>query len=165
MVSTRYVATEEQIRERHERYEVIPGTFEVRKAEPGQVLTAVHVQTDSFDFTDVFTFNIAGPVTVNASLVTIGAGLNNIDFLSANLNGNPLTLSPNGFIETGMIGDTGLTGPLVLTVTGKSGEAGGTFASYSGTMNVATIPEPGSWALLMAGMACVAVMARRRLTV
>jgi hypothetical protein len=121
------------------------------------------LHTDNADFTDVFNFiNIAGPVTANASLITIGSGFNNIDFVSANLNGSPLTLSPNGFLETGMIGDTFLTGPLVLTVTGKSAAAGGTFASYSGTMNV---PEPQTWALLLAGVVGIALIARRRLSV
>ena len=124
------------------------------------------LHTDNADFTDVFNFsNIAGLVTADASLVTIGAGLNNIDFLSASLNGQPLTLSANGFFETGSIEDIGLTGPLVLTIMGKSGAAGGIFASYSGTMNVAAIPEPETWAMLLAGVAGIAVMARRRLTV
>jgi PEP-CTERM motif len=124
------------------------------------------LHTDNADFTDIFNFiNVAGPVTANASLVTIGAGLNNIDFLSASLNGQPLTLSATGFFETGSIGDIDLTGPLVLTVTGKSGAAGGTFASYSGTVNVAAIPEPGTWAMLLAGVMGIAAIARRRLSV
>jgi hypothetical protein len=120
------------------------------------------LHTDNFDFTDVFTYTVAGPVTVNASLVTIGSGLQNIDFLTASLNGVALTLSPNGFLETGStVGDLNLNGPLVLTVTGKSGAAGGTFASYSGTMNVKLVPVPAAWALLASGLGVLGTFVRR----
>ena len=44
MIPTRYLATEEQIRQTHERYEVIPGTREEREVDPGMVLTAGHLQ-------------------------------------------------------------------------------------------------------------------------
>jgi len=121
------------------------------------------LHTDSFDFTDVFTFTLAGPVTANASLVTIGEGLSNIDFISADLNGNALTFSPIGRSEFGFTaGDLDLTGPLVLTVKGKSGADNGIFASYSGTMNVTQIPEPGSCALILAGLGVVGFFSRRR---
>jgi len=121
------------------------------------------LHTDSDDFTDVFTFTIDGPVTVSASLVTIGDGLNNIDFVSANLNGNALSMSPNGFVEMGSTPiDLNLTGPLILTVTGKSGAAGGVFASYSGTMNVTSIPEPGTCALTLAALGMMALICHRR---
>ena len=122
------------------------------------------LHTDSFDFVDVFTFNVVGPVNASASLVTIGfTPTQNINFLTATLNGNPLTLSPNGNIETGAtVGELSLTGPLVLTVTGQSGASGGQFASYSGTMNVTAVPEPGTLALLFAGLGGIQVMGRRR---
>ena len=51
------------------------------------------LHTDSFDFTDQFTFDATGPALASVSLVTTGAGANNIDFLTASLNGHPLTLS------------------------------------------------------------------------
>jgi hypothetical protein len=38
------MATEEQIRARHERYEVIPGSREVLEVTEGEVLTAGHLQ-------------------------------------------------------------------------------------------------------------------------
>jgi hypothetical protein len=121
------------------------------------------LHTDSLDFTDVFTFDVDGPVTVSASLITIGFLSNqNIDFLTADLNGNPLTLSPTGNIETGVTpAQLNLTGPLVLTVTGKSGASDGTFASYAGTMNVTLVPEPGTLALLFAGLGGIQLMGRR----
>jgi hypothetical protein len=119
------------------------------------------IHTDNFDFTDVFTFTVGGSVIASASLVTIGFGLNDIDFLSADLNGVALTLSPTGFLETGSLDATQLTGPLVLTVTGKSGASGGTFASYSGTMNVALVPEASTGLLMGLGLSGLAVAARR----
>ena len=99
------------------------------------------LHTDNADFTDVFTIAIKDSATVNISLLTIGSGLNNIDFVSADLNGHALTFSPNGFVETGSLGDLDLKGPLVLTVTGKSGAADGTFASYSGVINIVLNPK------------------------
>lgn len=119
------------------------------------------LHTDDVDFTDVFTFTVAGSVIANMSLVTIGTGLNNIDFVSADLNGVSVTLSPNGFLETGSVGDTALTGPLVLTVRGRSGAAGGTFASYSGTLNVAIVPEPSTAFMMGLGLSGLALAARR----
>jgi hypothetical protein len=122
---------------------------------------------DNLDFTDKFTFAFASPVVASAGLVTIGSGAQNIDFVAATLNGNPFILSPNGFIETGAIGDLGLTGPLVLIVMGRSGAAGGTLASYSGTLNAqivpaAAVPEPSTNILLLTGLGVIGLMVRRQ---
>jgi hypothetical protein len=117
------------------------------------------LHTDNFDFTDTFTFTIDGAVSANVSLITIGDGTNNIDFLSADLNGVALTVTPNGFLESGFLGDMDFTGPLVLTVRGSSDAAGGTFASYSGTMNV--IPEPSVALLMGIGLGGLGLSARR----
>src|SRR5262245_24702901 len=59
------------------------------------------LHTDNADFEDQFNIDVSGELFVSASLTTIGAGAQNIDFTSAELNGNPITLSPNGFVETG----------------------------------------------------------------
>lgn len=119
------------------------------------------LHTDDIDFTDTFNFTIDGAVSANVSLVTIGADASNIDFLSADLNGVALTLSTNGFFETGSLANTDFTGPLVLTVRGRSGATGGTFASYSGTINVTIIPEPSTTFLMGLGLAGLALGARR----
>ena len=117
--------------------------------------------TDNLDFTDVFTFTIPDAVNASVSLVTIGSGANNIDFLNADLNGIALTFSATGFLETGSLDTTTLTGPLVLTVRGRSDAAGGTFAAYSGTMNVAVIPEPSTALLMGFGLGGLGLAARR----
>lgn len=119
------------------------------------------LHTDNLDFTDTFTFDIAELLTANVSLITIGSGANNIDFLGADLNGTPLTLTSTGFLESGYLLDTDFTGPLVLTVRGSSDAAGGTFASYSGTINVAIIPEPSTGLMMGLGLAGLAIGARR----
>lgn len=121
------------------------------------------LHTDNVDFEDQINVNVVGQVLVSASLTTIGSGAQNIDFVSAELNGNPLTLSPNGFVETGFTPvELNLTGPLVLKIKGKSGAAGGVFASYSGTLNVRAVPEPAFGLLGMAGAAMTGLAWRRR---
>ena len=110
------------------------------------------IHTDDIAFVDTHVFDVAGAVSANVSLITIGDGGNAIDFLGADLNGISLSLSPNGFLETGSLADSLFTGPLVLTVRGRSGAGGGTFASYSGTLNVAYAPEPSPLLLLGLGI-------------
>jgi hypothetical protein len=119
------------------------------------------LHTDNVDFEDVFNFAVSGSVLTSVSLTTIGSGANNIDFVSADLNGVPLTLSGIGVFETGFLNDTNLTGPLVLTIRGKSGATGGVFASYSGTLNVTIVPEPSTALLMGLGIGGLALAARR----
>lgn len=119
--------------------------------------------TDNFAFTDVFNFNnVLGPVVVDTSLITTGVGGFNIDFISATLNGVPLFLSPTGVTEIGIINGLPLTGPLQLIVTGTTGAGGGSFATYSGTLNVVPIPEPGTYALMLTGLGGIGLMGRRQ---
>lgn len=110
------------------------------------------IHTDDIDFVDSHRFEVTGILSANVSLITIGDGASAIDFLGADLNGVALTLSPHGFLETGSLGDTPFSGPLVLTVRGRSGASGGVFASYSGTLNVAYAPEPSPLLLLGLGL-------------
>lgn len=119
------------------------------------------LHTDSEDFIDTFTLLIDGALSASVSLITIGADQNNIDFVSAKLNGISLTLTPNGFLESGFLETTEFTGPLVLEIRGKSGAANGTNASYSGTINIAIIPEPSTALLMGLGLGGLALASRR----
>lgn len=120
------------------------------------------LHTDGDDFVDTFTFVIDDALNASVSLITIGSGANNIDFISADLNGIALTLSPTGFLETGSLATTPVSSPLVLTVRGSSDAAGGIFASYSGTINVAVIPEPSTALLMGLGLSGLAYASRRK---
>ena len=114
-------------------------------------------------FTDTFTFTQPGITSASVSVVTIGAGVADIDFISAMLNGQPLTLTTDagGFVELMYTPSSlALTGPLTLTIKGTSGSN----ASYSGTLNVTAVPEPESYALLLAGLGVLGFVARRRRT-
>lgn len=120
------------------------------------------MHTDGDPFTDTFNFtNVAGLVLADVSLITTGSGAFNIDFGSAALNGFSLSLSGTGVTEWGSANGLLLTGPLQLIVTGTTGAGGGIFSSYSGTLNVTQIPEPGAYALMLSGLAGLGFIGRR----
>jgi hypothetical protein len=122
------------------------------------------LHTDNAPFTDTFDFGDLGSVLASASLVTIGfTPAQNIDFTSATLNGVALTLGPAGAVEAAFTpAEIALSGPLTLVVTGTTGAGGGVFSSYSGTLNVTQVPEPGTAAMLLAGLSGIGFMGRRR---
>lgn len=124
-------------------------------------------------FSDVWTFNLGSSSTVATSLTNVeinfGSFLSNsITGFAASLNGTALSYS-NGVLNLG--GGTAITtqvlsgagvyapGAYTLTVSGTAGMFG---ASYGGNIVAVPVPEPESYAMLLAGLGLMGTIARRR---
>ena len=128
------------------------------------------VPTPLGDFTDVFTFTPTATFgsTAQAFLANLsvtGSDSSSIHFTSANLNGIGLTgfggPTVFGYAQGEVLAPTSIlfNGPLVLTVMGntKGGSYGGTF-----NLNLAPVPEPATYGMLLAGLGILGFLARRR---
>lgn len=125
-------------------------------------------------FTDVWTFNLDAPSVVAASLTNVevsfngGSGFGGIQGFSAWLNGVALfgptsnVSSDNITVRTQVLaGGTQLVpGMYELKVSG-TGVSGGS-ASYGGNIVAAPVPEPESYAMLLAGLGVMGTIAMRR---
>lgn len=118
-------------------------------------------------FSDTYNFLFGGDAIVSGALFTIGFGrTSELHFTSASLNGVAYSFADLGAIEIGGLGSTSFSGPLVLTVNGVAGPQLGdgqrTSAGYSGVLSVSPVPEPGAYAMMLAGLGALAFMVRRR---
>jgi len=104
------------------------------------VLTFTGLATGTYDFTVSFTGQF-------------------ISDLAGSLNGSALAVNTFGVFRFGY--DQGVSpSPLVLTLTGSTFTS--PLASYSVTMSATPVPEPGTLALLLAGVGVLGFVARRR---
>lgn len=116
---------------------------------------------------DRFGFTLNEASFVSASLISNSLeNASNFEFSSASLDGNSFTnLGPdtvsNTQVQSWAVGRTRLDpGTYYLTVSGNAtGSSGGAF---SGMINVSPIPEPETYALMLAGLGVVGFLARRR---
>ena len=79
----------------------------------------------------------------------------------ASLNGTPAiaATSPTGSVFFGYIESTSMA-PFVLTLTGVP--LAGKNTIYSGELTVSAVPEPETYAMMLAGLVAVGFLARRR---
>lgn len=116
-------------------------------------------------FSDSYTFNLADPGLLNATLSSIfqNALNNNVDFTSATLNGTEFTIGSTGNVEFRYLNGLNVAaGVQTLVVSGTSGGNG----SYAGTLSYSRllngVPEPAAWATLLTGFALVGSSMRRK---
>lgn len=122
--------------------------------------TAEFGQSHNAAFEDTYTFTPQlGNGLVDSVLSSIGfTNASNINFTSVTLNGVALTIS-NGVIDSAAtLTQIPASGLLTLIVKGTSGSA----ASYSGVLNVTAVPEPETYAMMLAGLGLVGFAAARR---
>jgi len=132
-----------------------------------------HLEAESHavgEQTDVFHFSLdVASVFTTALLSSISNSAGDIDFLSVDLDGvhdfiilNDVNLFANGpgpFSYAGIQGIFLAAGAHVLTV---KYDATATKVTYSGDVAIVPVPEPTTWAMMVAGIAAVGVTLRRR---
>ena len=124
-------------------------------------------------FTDTWTFNLGSASIVAASLTNVEITFGNFKFggitgFEAWLNGSQLigpvttTVNPPVIVTTQVLaGGASLpAGMYSLTVKG-TGVTGGS-ASYGGNIVATPVPEPETYAMMLAGLVAVGFLARRR---
>lgn len=135
--------------------------------------SAGFVHTPSADaFSDVYTFTLAAMTAVNVLLSSAVGGSQNVDITSLTLTGpsggfTGTAFTPDPFENWTLSTPVLLPGSYTLTASGTNSEAVGTYVgsialSPNGSMPPNTVPEPATSALLLAGLAAVHAMGRRR---
>jgi hypothetical protein len=124
-----------------------------------------HLVAGAFEDTITFTPAVSG--FLKGSLITTAANsYSNINFTSGSINGIAFAFSPVSANEWGFTNLAYAAGPLVLKLFGVAAPtlASGTAinAIYGGTLNVSAVPEPETYAMLLAGLGLFGFIASRR---
>ena len=120
-------------------------------------------------FVDTLTFTLSAPSIANGSVTTVVNGNQDVDFTSVALTG------PGGaFAFSLLLGDpvevwalpgsgAGLdVGSYTLTLTGTNSAGVASYGGNFAVMPISPVPEPASFALMLAGASVVLFLARRR---
>ena len=110
------------------------------------------------DAQDVSFFVEANGIKVGRKFIP---GVSFSGFVLTDLTGATVFNPTDADVESGFLSAdwTLLTGTYDLEITGTISANGG---SYSGELDTAPVPEPTGWALMMAGLGAMGVLARRR---
>lgn len=115
--------------------------------------------------TDTFTFSLdVASVFTSAFLGSVAGGLppkfDEINFVSVDFDGVHFFDIVNGYFDSATTSGVYLAaGDHTLNLTYNSTKAG---ITYSGDISVTPVPEPATWALMVAGIAAVGMTMRRR---
>jgi hypothetical protein len=122
------------------------------------------------DFTRTFTFDVPTGFTLTSLTITSAATSDpatNLDFFEVTFNGEAFNIGSTGDVEfRSLLNRPVLTTGNTIFVRGTSGAD----SSFSGTITLANtgggnaIPEPASWALMLAGFAAAGLGVRSRRT-
>ena len=108
----------------------------------------------TFEFDRVSGFQIAS-LTITSVAVSAATAL---DFSSVTFNGVEFDVNSSGVVDFRSLLRQPLQDMNTITVRGMAGAN----ASYSGTIALAAIPEPATWAMMIGGFGMVGFVARRR---
>lgn len=117
-------------------------------------------------FSDTYNFTLSGPSSVSALVSSIAASASDgleINWFSLRTPGGTVFGSQldSGRIDSWEVGAQSSNGGLYrLVVSGIL--VGDGAASYGGNINVTVVPEPATWAMLLAGLALLAGLGRGR---
>jgi hypothetical protein len=116
-------------------------------------------------FEHSFVFTLDRPSLTNTTVGTIKLGAKDIDFTSIKVDG--LALTQVGFDPAGenwqLLETVLAAGAHTITLKGSVIGFGTTpGVTYTGSLNIATVPEPATWALMIAGFGGAGCMVRRR---
>ena len=113
-------------------------------------------------FTDTWNFVLPSGFESGTISSILTSGSNNVNFTSVTLNGQPFTVDSTGAFESEHLLNAFTNGgPQTLVVSGNLGAGEGTGA-YGGVISFSpAVPEPATWALMIAGIGLAGGMLRQ----